>query len=79
MDNWIDIYKKFIVNFQVNYETKKHLQDELLSRINKYSYMSFNSSYRKYRISFYKLLFHLPNDLAWKLIAYKLNQLFKLL
>ncbi len=73
IQTWIEIYKKFTQVFQVNQETKKNIQTELISRLNKYSYIPPQKVNLQSRVSFWELLGWLPYDLSLRLIGYKMK------
>lgn len=69
---WIKIYRKFIQKFEVSSEARREIQTELISRLNKYSYIPPQKNNTQYRVSLWKLLSWLPIDLALRLMLFKI-------
>jgi len=74
---WIEIYIKFIQKFKVDSEARREIQIELISRLNKYSYIPPQKNNIQYRVSLWKLISWLPMDLSLRLILFKIEWIFK--
>lgn len=59
LEKWIEIYQKFVDQFQPDEETVKSIQLEMIERFNKYSLLPFQKK-DSFRVSFYSIFRKLP-------------------
>ena len=59
LEKWIEIYQKFVDQFQPDEESVKSIQLEMIERFNKYSVLPFQKK-DPFRVSFYSILRKLP-------------------
>lgn len=71
LEKWIEIYLRFVDQFQPDEETVKSIQLEMIERFNKYSLLPFQKK-NPFRVSFYSILRKLPPPFRGLFIKEKL-------
>lgn len=71
IEKWIEIYQKFVDQFQPDEEAVKSIQLEMIERFNKYSLFPFQKK-NPFRVSFYSILRKLPPSFRRLFIKEKL-------
>lgn len=77
IQTWLEIYQKFLREFKVSTEARREIQKEMISRLNKYSYLPCQKTNIQFRMPFFKLLTWLPFDMSLRLISTKLGWILK--
>ena len=69
---WIELYLKFVKDFNVNSETRREIKKELFSRINKFSYFPPQNKNIEFRVSLWKVLCQTPFALGIQILFSKI-------
>lgn len=70
---WIEIYRKFILKFNVDNKTRREIRKELFNRINKYTYFPPQDKNIEFRVSLWKVLREAPLSLGTQILFSKIG------
>lgn len=70
---WMELYSKFIDEFNVNREERRLIENEILPLLNKYSYFPPQKKNIQFRVSFWKLIRLLPKGFAFRALSSKIS------